>query len=172
METDLSYAHKKYVRNEVLLGCVINALLSFAFTFMLFRNNDRIGLWGPDGIAVDLVITVFMLTLFANTAAIMITRKRVQAGRVPRLGDDASRIMGYRVPDNAFLRSLMAALLMAAIIGPLSIGAFVILGILSMSFWPFLAFKMAYGALVGALSAPVLLRTALADGPVRETARV
>lgn len=171
METDLSYAHKKYVRNEVLLGCVINALLSFAFTFMLFRNNDRIGLWGPDGIAIDLVITVFMLTLFAGTAVIMITRKRVQAGRVSRLGDGASRVMGYRVPDNAFLRALMAAVLMAAIIGPLSIGAFVMLGIVSMPFWPFVAFKMGYGALVGALSAPVLLRTALADGPVRETAR-
>ena len=53
METNLSTAHKRYIRNEVLLGCVINALLAFAFTFMLFRNNAQIGLWGGDGIALE-----------------------------------------------------------------------------------------------------------------------
>ncbi|MGQ7814382.1 hypothetical protein ACUTAH_01645 [Metapseudomonas furukawaii] len=171
METNLSTVHKKYIRNEVLLGCVINALLAFAFTFMLFRNNAQIGLWGGDGIALDLLITVLMLTLFANTAVMLITRKRVQAGRIPRLESSALKVMGFRLPHNLFLRALLAAVLMTAIIGPLSIGAFVALGIPSMSFWPFVAFKMVYGAVVGALSAPVLLRTALADGPLHETAR-
>lgn len=170
METNLSSAHKTYIRNEVLVGCVINALLAFAFTFMLFRNNDEIGLWGADGIALDLLITVFMLTLFANTAVMLITRKRVQAGRIARLPSSAAKVMGVRLPQHLFLRALLAAVLMTAIIGPLSIGAFVVLGITSMAFWPFIAFKMVYGSVVGAISAPVLLRTALADGPLQEAA--
>ncbi|NQD55674.1 hypothetical protein HP546_09980 [Pseudomonas sp. CM25] len=163
MEISLSTAHKKYIRNEVLAGCVINALLAFAFTFMLFRNHPRVRLWGGDGIALDLLVTLFMLTLLANVAVMLITRKRVRAGRIPRLESSALKVMGFRLPRNLFLRALLAAVLMTAIIGPLSIGAFVALEISSMPFWPFVAFKMVYGSVVGALSAPVLLRAVLTD---------
>ena len=170
MESNLSSAHKKYIRNEVVVGCVINAMLAFAFTIMLFKNNPQIGLWGGDGIALDLVITTFMLTLMANTVVMLITRKRVQAGRVPRLKSCASGFMGIRLPRTLFVRALLAAVLMTSIIGPLSIGTFVVLNISSMSLWSFVAFKMVYGSFIGALSAPVLLRTALADGSLQEMA--
>lgn len=170
MESNLSSAHKKYIRNEMMVGCVINAMLAFAFTFMLFKNNAHVGLWGGDGIALDLVITLFMLTLLANTAVMLITRKRVQAGRIPRLKSSALRFAGIRLPRNLVNRALLVAVLTTAIIGPLSIGAFIALNISSMPLWPFVAFKMVYGSFVGALSAPVLLRSALADGPMEETA--
>lgn len=164
MNRTLTPVHKRYIRNEMLLGCIINALIACAFTFLLFRDMPKIDLWGADGIALDLFITIFMLTLFANLAIMLITRKRVREGSMPRLcDDDASRILGCRVPGNAFLRALSAAVLMTVIVGPLSVVALVLLGVSSMPFWPFVAFKMVYGALVGSLSAPALLRTALAD---------
>lgn len=149
--------HLRYMRRETLLGCVFNAVLSVVFAVLIFRGVEQIPLWGPQGIAVDLVPTVFMITLVGNLIVTFLTRQRVRAGAVPRL------IHPTRWPRRALVRMLLLAVVATAVVVPLSIGVLSALGIESMPFAPFVAFKVVYGAVVGALTAPLVIRAALAD---------
>jgi len=157
MPTPLGLEHARHLRRETLLGCVFNGVLSVVFAVLIFRGADLIPLWGPQGVAVDLVPTVFMITLVGNLIVTLLTRQRVRSGAVPRL--EATT----RLPRRALLRMLLLAVLATLVIVPISIGALVLLGIESMRFAPFVAFKVVYGAAVGALTAPLVIRAALSD---------
>jgi hypothetical protein len=158
----LSDEHQRYIRKETLIGCVINALFGLAFAFLYFHDVPLIPLWGAGGIAVDLVPTIFMLTLMGNLAVTLITRKRLRQGDLAPLDADA---LGWkrRLPGNAFLRVLTVAVAMTVSAWPLSVAGLLLFSLSSMQFWPFVLFKMIYGAFISALSAPIILTAALAD---------
>jgi len=156
----LSPIHAHYIRNETLVGCVFNGVLSVVFAFLVFYGVALIPLWGPQGMAVDLVPTVFMITLVGNLIVTVLTRKRVAAGQVPRLVQAPAQ----RLPQNALLRMLLLALLFTLVLVPLSAAALWALKIDPLPFWPFVGFKVVYGAIVGALSAGIVVRAALRDG--------
>lgn len=160
----LSDTHRRYIRSETLIGCVFNAALSVVFAFLIFRGATLIPLWGAEGIAMDLVPTVFMITLIGNLIVTLLTRRRVRDGAVPPLHDsEAQGTLARRLPRNALLRVLLAAVTMTVTLVPVSIGVLALVGVEAMPFWPFVAFKIFYGAAVGALSAPTIIRAALAD---------
>ena len=151
--------HSRYIRNETLVGCVFNGMLSVVFAFIVFHGVASIPLRGPQGMAVDLIPTVFMITLVGNLIVTVLTRKRVAAGQVPSLAPTSRQ----RLPRNALLRMLLLAVLFTAVLVPLSILALWALRIASLPFWPFVGFKVVYGAAVGALSAGIVVRAALRD---------
>ncbi|MGJ7511999.1 hypothetical protein [Variovorax sp. GT1P44] len=122
-------------------------------------------LWGTDGMAMDLVPTVFMITLVGNLIVTLLTRKRVRDGRVPPLGPPHGPAV--RLPRNALLRVLGLALLLTIVLVPLSVAALASLGLHSMPATPFIAYKLIYGMGVGALSAPLVIRAALPDRAAR-----
>ncbi|MDM0032387.1 hypothetical protein QTI33_09645 [Variovorax sp. J22P271] len=162
MHTDvLSTAHRRYLRTELLLGCVFNAVLSVMFAFVALQGRAAMPLWGVDGMAIDLIPTVFMITLVGNLIVTLLTRKRVRDGRVPPL--EPTDGPGARLPRNALLRVLVLALLMTIVLVPLSTAVLAALGLHSMPSSPFIAYKLIYGMAVGALSAPLVIRAALAD---------
>ena len=156
----LSPEHHRYVLRETLIGCVFNAVLSIVFALLIFRGTPRIPLQGAEGIAVDLVPTVFMITLVGNLIVTFLTRKRVRGAEVPPLPATG---WAARLPRNALLRMLLLAAVATAVIVPLSVAVLVLLGVTAMDFTPFVAFKIVYGAAVGALSAPLVIRAALSD---------
>lgn len=156
--------HAAYIQRETLTGCVFNAILSVVFAFVVFRGRSPILLWGTDGLAVDLVPTVFMITLVGNVIVTLITRRRVASGQVPAMPVLSNRFVLFR---QMLPRILIAAFLMTIVLVPLSVLALWAIGIDRMDFGPFVAFKVVYGAAVGALSAPWVIRHALSDAPVR-----
>lgn len=154
----------RYVRRETWVGCVFNAALSVVFAFLVFRGQSPIPLWGAQGLAVDLIPTVFMITLVGNLIATLITRRRVARGHV------AALISTSPVPwHNKWLpvRLLLWAVALTVVLVPLTVAAFWLLQVHQMDFGPFVVFKAVYGAAVGTLSAPHLLRAALADRVLR-----
>lgn len=159
-DASLTPIHRRYIRNETLVGCVFNGVLSVVFAFIVFQGVASIPLWGPQGMAVDLIPTVFMITLVGNLIVTVLTRKRLAAGQVPALAP-ASKL---GLPRNALLRMLLLAVLFTAVLVPLSILALWALRIDALPFWPFVGFKVVYGAAVGALSAGIVVRAALRDG--------
>lgn len=82
--------------------------------------------------------------------------------RVRKLALSALDVPG-RLPRHALLRMLMLAAAATALIVPLSVAVLWALGVESMAFAPFVAFKIVYGAAVGSLTAPLVVRAALSD---------
>ncbi len=165
-DAPLSSIHARYIRNETLVGCVFNGVLSIVFAFLVFYGVELIPLWGPQGMAVDLIPTVFMITLVGNLIVTVLTRKRVAAGQVPRLEQTAHQ----RLPRSALLRVLLLAVLFTVVLVPLSVFALWALRMDPVPFWTFVGFKVVYGAIVGALSAGIVVRAALRDGDRSEQA--
>jgi len=159
-DASLSSNHSRYIRQETLVGCAFNGVLSIVFAFIVFRGVASIPLWGQAGMAVDLVPTVFMITLVGNLIVTVLTRKRIASGQVPRLAPAGRQ----RLPRNALLRMLLLAVVFTAVLVPLSILALWAMRIESLPFWLFVGFKVVYGAAVGALSAGIVVRAALRDG--------
>jgi len=165
----LSAAHKRYVKAETAVGIGFNGVLSVVFG-LPFYNVPAIPLWGAQGMAVDLVPTVFMITLVQTIIITLITRRRVKAGAVAALPEPRSAYPLLKLlPANVLARALLMALVLSLILVPLTIGAMAVLGVDGITFAPFISFKVVYGVAVGMLSAPLSLLAALSDKTVPVT---
>lgn len=163
MGVRLSGEHRRYIRNELLVCCVVNAMFGLAFAFLFFHDVSTIPFWGAGGIAVDLIPTVFMLTLMGNLAATYLTRSRVTNGKVSPVDPGALGPIARYLPGNALVRVLTMAIVLTILVVPISIVGLILMGVSSMQFWLFVVFKVIYGAFIGSLSAPTILRAALGD---------
>lgn len=163
----LSAEHRKYITIETIISVVFNTVFSIIFAFIAAQGADRLPLWGPMGMAVDLIPTVFMITLVTTIVVTLLTYKRMAAGKAPRLDRSEGGPLAW-APRNAFLRGFIYAALMAIVLVPLSIGALLALGIDELPFSTFLPFKAVYGGVFAALVTPPIVRAALAaPSPVR-----
>ncbi len=162
----LSAVHKRYVKAETAVGIGFNGVLSVVFG-LPFYSVASIPLWGSQGMALDLVPTVFMITLVQTIIITLITRKRVQAGTVAPLPEPRAAYSALKLlPQNVLARAFALALAVSLILVPLSVGAMAALGVDGITFAPFISFKVVYGVAVGMLSAPLSLLAALSDKTV------
>lgn len=161
----IPYVHRLYIRRERLTGAAVNLAFSLAFTALLFSGDRPIRLWGGNGMAVDFIPTVFMLTLLGNLAVTMLTIKRLRDGDI---GPMPAHLCGWaarRLSNNILARVVLVAVVVTVAVVPCSILLLWLLGIESMTFPHYLVFKALYGPLVGALSTAVVIKAAL-RGPV------
>jgi uncharacterized membrane protein SpoIIM required for sporulation len=164
MNAYVTEAHRRYVRRERLAGSVFNAAIAIFSTYLIFSNVDVIPLWSKDGIAFDLVPTVFMLTLFGNLVVSLLAHKRLKEGMVRPIEDGRVGLAARTLPRNLLVRLLIVAVAMTVVMVPLSILLLHALGIDSMSYHQYLVFKACYGPAVGALSVAIVIEAALIDG--------
>jgi hypothetical protein len=154
-------SHDAYIKRERATGLVINCLLSIGFTVLAFRGHPWIGLWGANGIAADLVPTVFMLTLMGNLALSLLARKRLRDGLVAPMSAQRCGVLARRLPAHLGARLVLTALAVTVVVVPLSVLVLVFLGVESISYARYLGFKAVYGPLVGAISAAPIIEAAL-----------
>jgi len=158
-------AHRRYLKVETTIAVAINAVISALFAWGLFRGAAAVPLWGAAGIGLDLVPTVFMITLMMTIALTLITRKRMRAGAIdPLRGIDAPAWLAW-LPHNVLLRALALALPLTAILVPASVSVLAAAGASSMGFATFVGFKILYGAAVGALVTPIIVLRVLHEPP-------
>ncbi len=159
----LSAGHKRYVKAETAIGIGFNGVLSVLFG-LPFYSVPSIPLWGNQGMALDLVPTVFMITLVQTIIITLITRKRIKSGAATPLPQPrAAYPVLNLLPQNVVARAVLMAFVLSLILVPLTIGAMVILGVDGIAFAPFISFKVVYGVAVGMLSAPLSLLAGLSD---------
>jgi hypothetical protein len=157
-----------YIKRERLTGLVVNLVLSLVFTMLLFSNFPSIGWWGKDGMAVDFVPIVFMLTLMGGLAVTMLTRKRLRDSVLAPMPADLCGWAARCLPGDVLLRVVVVVVMVVAaavtvVVVPLSILVLWLLGVESMSYRQYLMFKAVYGSLVGALSTAVIIKSALRE---------
>lgn len=170
MAIRLAPEHRRNVQTETLISVVINTAISGGFAWGLFHGVDSIPLWGSQGIVVDLVPTVFMITLVLTIALTLITRRRLRNGKLPLPTWNRAELgVVGRLPAHIALRAPLLALCMTLVLVPISALLLHLAGIQSMAFMTFFLFKLAYGAAFAVLVTPLILRRALADRVGMET---
>lgn len=156
--------HRNNLRIETVLSVVFNTIISGAFAWGMFHGEDIVPLWGSRGIAVDLVPTVFMITLVLTIVLTKITRRRLRRGKLPAPSWNRTDLplVGW-LPENVLLRALALAAVLTLVLVPLSVLILAQLGVEQMGFGVFFVFKLAYGALFALIVTPAILLRALAD---------
>lgn len=162
MYTPANIGHQAYIQRELMTASVFNVLLCVFFTYVFVPGEVPVALWGAKGIAVDLVPTVFMLTLIGNSVITLVTRQRLRSGKISPMLQGRCGWLARHVPRHPALRLLMLAAGVTLLVVPLSVLAFWMLGVQAMRFEHYLWFKACYGPLVGALTARAALEAALA----------
>lgn len=92
----LGAAHRRYLVVETAISIGVNAAVSAAFAWGLFRGVTRVPLRGAQGIGADLVPTVFMITLMLTLALTLVTRR---PSPWPSISSSASR--SFTAPRSA-----------------------------------------------------------------------
>lgn len=158
----LSDEQRRYLKIETAINAFVNAVISALFAWLFFRNVPVVPLWGEMGMAVDLIPTVFMITLVPAIPMSLVTRRRVRSRIVAPI-DRRDFPMLSLLPGNVVLRAILLALAATIVLVPLTVTILWVLGIFEMGFAPFVAFKIAYGVLVSLVTTPVVLLAALSD---------
>ncbi len=164
MNIDLVPDHRSNLRVETAISVVFNTIISGVFAWGIFHGTAVIPRWGAKGIVVDLIPTVFMITLVMTIVLTLITRGRVKKGKLPAptWGKSDLRINGW-LPRNVVLRAVLQAATATLILVPLSALILVAAGVESMGFTVFFIFKLFYGAIIAVLITPLIILRALAD---------
>ena len=149
---------RRALLTEMAISIVPNALVSALFVWLLFRDAALIPLWGPKGVALDLVPTTFMLTLMTTIALTLIVRARKRAGKA------ATAAPGWpRLPRHPVLRGLLLGAALSLLFVPPTV---LVLHLIWTDDWTYrgmMLFKIAYGIVVGLVATPVVVLAALRD---------
>lgn len=148
----------RYVRLETTISMVANTVISGVFAWLLFRNVDSVPLLGAEGIIVDLIPTVFMITFMTVNIETLLTRSRIRSG--------TALSEGYSVgwlPDFWLLRALTLSLLITLTVVPLTGAVLLLADVSTLPYTTFFIFKLVFGAALALLITPPILRLAIGD---------
>lgn len=148
--------HAAYLRTEILIGVVINAVLSIVFFAIVFGLRAPVAVGGVTGYAADFLPQSFMIGLMGTLVPGAITKARLGRGVIVP-ADHTSRL-----PVSIALRSVLLALLgmlIGAVVG--GVLALVAGGAL-FQVLPAVLAKCLYGGLLGGVITRIGLHAALA----------
>jgi hypothetical protein len=149
---------RRYILVETAIGMVINALFSAGFAFLVFGGRAEIGLWGPDGLALDFVPQTFAIAMMSVLVPTALTRRRIRTGTLAARGEAPSPL-----PRNLLLRALLMALAATILLGGTATALLAAIRVGPLTFGAVLPLKIVYGALVALAVTPPALRAALLD---------
>ncbi len=161
----MSEEHRRYLIVEQGVGAfIVNLVLNGLIAFALFRHLATVPLWGDESIAGDTFATSFLLPLITSLIVTGLARREVTRGRFPTPDwRRASHPVLGRLPSGRFLRGLVLGLVCLVVCAPPTLTLLGAVGLDSMRFWPFIAFKAVYAGLLGALVTPLIALCALGD---------
>jgi hypothetical protein len=153
----LGAEQRRFLIVETVVNSILSGLLSAGFVWLIFGGRDLIPLWGTNGLAFDLVPTVFMITLMMTLGLTLFTRLRCSKGRAPMMEGRS------RLPRNVVLRALAMALAATIIVVPLSVGLLALIGPQTWTYSAVMLFKIVLGVVLAAIITPVIVAGAMRD---------
>jgi hypothetical protein len=151
-------AHRAYLARETAISTGVNSVLSLAFALLASHGRPALPLWGAGGMAVDFMPQLFMMTFATTVAVTLLTRMRLNTGKVASTGGRPPPL-----PRNAVLRAILLGGLAVLVLAPLSIGVLALAGVSAAPTGAFILGKVIYGAVVSLLIAPPITLAALAS---------
>ncbi len=154
----MNRSQRRYVLQEAAIGAAITAVLSLVFTLVMFGGTAYVPVFGGGGLIVDALPQNFFGALMCVLVPTLLTRKRLRSRQIAPARAPAS----IRLPAPLLPRALLVAAIAAAA-GTLLAWALLASAPSYLPFLPVLAAKVAYGAMLGAVTGGVAVRVALAD---------
>jgi hypothetical protein len=162
---ELSVAQRGYLLvGQVAVPALINLVLNGAIGFALFRGLDDVPLLGSESIVGDTLATCFFLPAITCLIVTPIVRGHVRKGAAePLIG----ALPGWLALFQRALvpRALLLGVAVVVLGGSLALALFIVLGVESLAFVPFLVFKAVFAGLLGGIVTPFIALLALADRP-------
>ena len=154
----LSTQHKKYIiKHFVIVSAFINASINGAIAYALFSAQPQIGLWGEPSLAVDIIATVFLLTLITSLLVNWSTALAIDLGRIEAIDTMSGCLrLAERLPQSPWPRALLCSVVATALIAPGVIYSFDLLAIESLSSGAAMMFKTLFAVAAGVLVTPVI----------------
>jgi len=157
---------KTYIARESAIGSIINLAIGSAFYLVVFRGQTDPAIWGAKGLIVDCLPQGFMIGLMSIIPAMLITRKRVNAG----LTIPTEMPKGW-LPKGVFARGVVVALCSMVGLVAIAAGLAAATGTQSLPFWTGFALKALPGIIVPWIVIPPAIRVVLAQGPTAALVR-
>jgi hypothetical protein len=163
MPATMSHQHRRFlVVEEVVGSTIVNFWLNAGIAWFAFHRATTVPLWGVSSIAVDTLVTAFVLPVLTAIVATFIVGRQVARGKLLPIPADeigASRWLRWRGWQRGVLLGIASVILVAT---PLVI-VLTLVGPTALSRTHFIWFKGSFAAGLGALVTPLLGWWALAD---------
>ncbi len=151
---------RKFLTTEIIASAFINGLLGALFGWLITRGSTTVPFSGPGGIAIDVLVTAFLIGVLLTLIVTPIMRARIQKGGMPEV-TKLPKLMAL-LPQNAILRSVIMGLGGGIVIAPIVLALFWLTGTTQLSPGQFIWIKGLYSALFGAVFTPFALLPMLA----------
>lgn len=163
----MSVTHWRYLLLDNGLGAaLLNAAINGAIAWALFHHLPIVPLWGAVGIASDTIATSLILPFLTGIIVTALTGWHVRAGRLAPLVLGDARPPAAWLPEGTAGRAGMLAVVSLVLLVPVTLLAFVGLGVEELPFERFLVFKIAFAVADGLLVTPLVALLALSRAPV------
>jgi len=158
-------AHSKYLLFEQGIGSVIlNFIIHGMIAWVGFRSMDFVPLWGLQSIALDTVITAFIVPFLTVLIVTPITHWYVRKGRMPYLEwSRVSHPVLARLPVSIFYRSIVVTVICMVLSCVVLVLGFMVPGINQLSFKAFFIFKIIFAGALAGILAPIVALCALGE---------
>jgi hypothetical protein len=163
MPTTLSGEHRRFLIVDELVGpAIVNFWLNAGIAWFFFHKVSSVPLWGAQSIAIDTLVTAFLLPIFTALVAAVLVRRQVVRGKLPRIAPGAIRSTAWSRRSSFVRGALLGVAAMLVVATPVVLG-FAVVGPARLSTTSFIWFKASFAAGVGVLVTPLLGWWALAD---------
>jgi hypothetical protein len=157
-----------HLRREVLVGGISNTLFNGVIAWLLLRGGSGLAWGGEHSFVVDILATAFLLPFIVALIVIPLQKNGLARGRLepvdltgnPRLG----RLVG-RLPESTFARALAFGLIGLAVIAPLTLLFFRLLGVEVVEPANYAIFKGLWAGLMAAVMVIPMVLCALTTAP-------
>jgi alpha-L-fucosidase len=148
----------KHIQKQAISSAVINAMLNGLIAFFSYRTRGNI----PYGeAAVDILITVFVITFLTAWITVGLARSEVIKGNLTRL---ASAQRWLKLPNSPALRALIIAAACTVLFGGLFLdGLLYLVSPVELSNWAYFLLKTLYTGASGALASALTIWSVVND---------
>lgn len=156
---------RAYLKSQVIANLAINSALNALIAYFVYRERASLPL---AEIAVDIQITIAIITFFVSWIAIVTLRQKIYAGVVAALPvglrGPAGGIWSRGLPYQAALRSLTIMLAAMILLGGLALtGVLALLSPSGLPGWAYILFKTVYTGLCAAVAAALSIASVFLD---------
>jgi hypothetical protein len=157
--------HWRYLLLDNGLGAaLLNLAINGVIAWLVFRGAAVVPLWGPVGIASDTLATSLILPFLTGVIVPSLTAWHVRAGRLTSLASVRPRVAPW-LPAGPLARAGALAVGSSVLLVPVTLLAFVALGVEELPFQRFMVFKVGFAMAAGLLVTPFVALVALSTAP-------
>ena len=151
-------APRKYIKDQAVASFIINAVLNGLIAYFSYRMRGAIPY---SELAVDILISVFIITFFTSWIVVWGARGEVRKGNLTKT---RSHRRWIKLPDGAALRALIISLVIVLVFGALFLdGLIYLISPGGLSSWAYIILKILYTGASGALASALTILSIVKD---------